>query len=310
MSQSLKNILILILLAIIWGSSFILMKRVLKTTDNDPLYSPMALGGLRLLLAGLALSPLAYKALQSIDKKSLGPIAVVGLIGNGIPAFLFALAQTVIPSGMSGILNSITPLWVVVMGVLFFKLKLNFKIVIGILLGFVGAAGLIFFRKNTLLEIDSEITKYSVLILLATVCYGLSVNTISHYLKKENPIHIGVLGLSMAAILGGIVLLFSDFQETFTSHPQAWTGIGYCAILSVVGTAFAVILFNHLVQCSSAVFASLVTYLIPLVALIWGVLDGEKFTWIQGGFGLIILLGVYIVKLGRKTLQLRLAISK
>lgn len=276
------------------------MKRVLKTESGEILYSSMALGGMRLFLAGLALSPFACKALKSIDKKSLWPIAIVGLIGNGIPAFLFAKAQTVIPSGMSGILNSITPLFVVILGVLFFNLKLNSKIALGVILGFFGAAGLIFFRESSLIEFDSRTTNYSLLILIATACYGLSVNTIGKYLRKENPIHIGVLGLCMAGILGGVAMLFSDFNETFTSHPQAWSGIGYCAILSVIGTAIAVIIFNHLVQKSSVVFASLVTYLIPIVACVWGVLDREKFTWIQGLFGIVILLGVYIVKLGRK----------
>lgn len=300
MNQSAKNLLILVMLALIWGSSFILMKRVLITDTGEELYSPMALGSMRLILAGAALLPFALKALKTVKKASILPIAVVGLIGNGIPAFLFAKAQTVIPSGMSGILNSITPLFVVLLGILFFQLKLNFKIALGVILGFLGASGLIFFRQSTQIELNSEVTQYSLFIILATVCYGLSVNTIGHFLKTENPIHIGALGLSMAAILGGLVLPFSDFQETFSSHPEAWKGIGYCAILSVIGTALAVIVFNDLVQRSSAVFASLVTYLIPIVACVWGLLDGEKFTWIQGLFGLVILLGVYIVKLGRK----------
>ena len=188
----------------------------------------------------------------------------------------------------------------VILGVLFFSLKLNLKIILGLLLGFIGAVGLIIYRENTSIELDSAILTYSSLIVLATFCYGLSVNTIQHYLKNEKPIHIGALGLSIAGILGGIILIFSDFSETLETHPNALSGIGYCAILAIIGTAMAVIWFNHLVQNSSAIFASLVTYLIPIVALFWGILDDEKFTLTQAICGVIILLGVYIVKLGRK----------
>ncbi len=274
------------------------MNLVLKDSSKNPLYSPLALGAMRLVLAGLVLLPLAIRSLKKLKGELFIPILVVGLFGNGIPAFLFAVSLNHIDSGLAGILNSLVPVSTVILGVILFQLKINKYSVLGVLVGLLGAVGLVMMKTGVSTELDY--LGYAGLIVVATLCYAFSVNTIQHKLKGINAVEIASLGLFLAAIPALIILLFTDFKDVLISHPEGWRGLGFCFILSAVGTSFALVIFNKLVQSSSAVFASMVTYLIPIVAVMWGIYDGERYTLSQLAFGLVILLGVYIVKWSRK----------
>ncbi|MFK7756100.1 MAG: DMT family transporter [Flavobacteriales bacterium] len=298
MSTDLRNVLTLVFLALIWGSSFILMNLVLKDSDKNMLYSPMALGAMRLVLAGLVLAPVAIKHIRKLKGELFWPVLIVGVFGNGIPAFLFAVSLNHIDSGLAGILNSLVPLSTVLLGVVLFQLKINKFTLLGVFVGLLGAIGLVVMKKGV--SVDAGYLGYAGLVILATLCYALSVNTIQHKLKGTDAIVIASLGLFLAALPSSLILAFTDFKEVLTSNPEGIKGLGFCFILSAVGTAFALVLFNKLVQKSSAVFASMVTYLIPIVAVMWGIYYGEQYSLPQLAFGLVILLGVYIVKWSKR----------
>ena len=170
---------------------------------------------------------------------------------------------------------------------------------LGVVFGFLGAVGLVLMKSETGNEGDNDLF-YAFLIVIATICYSLSVNTIQHKLSGFEAVPLAALGLFLAAIPATVVLFFTDFKEVLISHPEGLLGLGYCLFLSALGTAFALMLFNRLVKESSAVFASMVTYLIPIVAVFWGMSFGEKYTVTQLLFGVVILLGVFIVKRSKK----------
>ena len=287
MSTKFINWLILIVLALIWGSSFILMKRGLDVYSSDEV------AALRLFIAFLFLSPLIFrhvkKPLLTHWKSFLG----MGLFGNFIPAFLFTKAETGISSSLAGILNSLTPLFTLLLGVLIFKTKTKFLQVIGLMLGFVGAVGLMTVGKDV--DINSNLL-YGSYIMLATISYGLSVNIIKAHLGEVNSITATVWSMMFIGPLAGIYVFgFTDFTTRLATSPIAMESLGYISILGIFGTALSVIIFNVLIRNTNALFASSVTYLIPIVAIGWGVIDGDSilpfhFFWIG-----LILFGVYMV---------------
>jgi len=295
MSEKSINLVILILLALIWGSSFVLMAKILTDSNGASLYSPLSLGALRLVLAGLSLSPIALYRLKNTPLDQLRSMSVVGILGNGLPAFLFAISLTRIESGIAGILNSLTPLFTVIIGAAMFQAFIKKKAIIGVVLGLIGALGLVLSKTPKGSNSDDYLL-YAFFIVAATLCYAISVNTIQHKLKGIPSISIAAIGLFIVSIPAAFILAFSDFYDVLTTHPEGLNGLFYALILSVIGTALALVLFNRLVQSSSAVFASMVTYLIPIVAIIWGIIFGETYGWIQLLFAGVILAGVFIVR--------------
>lgn len=285
--------IILFVLALTWGSSFILMKQGLKV------FSGFQLGALRLSIAFLCLVGFGIPALIRLKKKHVLPVLVVGILGNGLPAFMFATAQTKLESSQAGILNGLTPFFAFLVGWLFFKLQPNWRSLLGIILGFLGAAGLIISKTGLNLNVD---VWYSMLIVIATLFYGISANTIRNKCTGLKPVEISAMALSFIGIPALIALFSLGFVETMETNPDAWKALGYVAVLAIFGTALAVVLFNKLLQDTSALFGSSVTYLMPLVAVIWGVLDGEKLVPVQGLFGLLILSGIYLVNYQPKKL--------
>lgn len=284
--------MMLLFLALIWGSSFILMKRSLIA------FTPYQIGALRMILAGLALSPWVLVKVGKEVWKKITPtqwwvMVVVGAIGNGIPAFLFPLAETRINSASAGILNAMTPLFVWVIGISFFQLRASRKQLLGLGLGLIGATILVTTGKGELNLLD-HIT-YSLLAILATVFYGISANLVQRYLTSLGPIFITGVALGSAAIPYSIFLLFSGFFERMQTHPEAWEGLFYVGLLSIVGTAMALVFFNRLLQKTHVIFATSVTYLIPIVALSWGVLDGETIVMWQLLGMAVIISGVYLI---------------
>ncbi len=285
MEESLKNYLTLLLLAIIWGSSFILMKRGLEVFDF------MQVASLRIVIAFLSLVPFLPKAFRNVEKKHLLPIAIMAILGNGIPAFLFTKAQTHLDSSLVGILNAIVPLFTLILGVYFFKSKPSKANIIGIMIGLFGA---VFLTVNNLSS-GVVLNIYVLLVVLATVFYAISVNVIKKYLHDLNASSITALAFLIIGPFAIIYLFTTDFTNQLSSHVDAYMALGYIALLSVLGTSLAVIIFNKLISRSSAIFASSVTYLIPIVAIFWGVLDGEKITAYHLIGMFIILSGVYLV---------------
>jgi drug/metabolite transporter (DMT)-like permease len=278
-SEKLINYGLMVLLALIWGSSFILMKKGLIV------FNDIEVAQLRMGIAWLSLLPFVWKKLFTIKKKFIIPILVVGLFGNGFPAFLFTKAQTELDSSLIGILNALVPLFTFVFAMLLFKTKVKVGQLIGILLGLSGAIWLIAGGGLVL-----ENANYSWYIIVATMCYAISLNTIKNYLKEMSAIDISGLAFFVVGPFCLLALGLSDFSFKMMNSEGANLALFYIVILSTVGTSIALILFNQLVKKTTAIFASSVTYLIPIVAIFWGFVDGEIIT-LNHFIGIAIILG-------------------
>jgi drug/metabolite transporter (DMT)-like permease len=280
---------IFIVLCIIWGSSFKLMH------DSQLGLSAPQIAALRIFSAGLVFVPFAFFHFSKIPRGKRGLVVLSAVFGNLLPAFLFAEAITRLDSSLAGILNSLTPICVVVIGTVFFKDKISRQKIIGVLTGFLGlvlltALPLILEKKAISLDNFS----YTLLIVLATFLYGINVNMVGHYLKGLNPIHIATVSLSFMTIPAGIVLWQQGFFALNFQDAVVVRSVWESIVLGIAGSAIATALFYILVQRAGILFASLVTYGIPFIALGWGLIDNERITWIQPLCLAIILLGVYL----------------
>ena len=283
-NSNLANWSIMIFLAFIWGSSFILMKRGLD------IFSYAQVADLRMSLAWLSLLPLVWNQLKKTPTHFWIPLAVVGIFGNGIPAFLFTKAQTQLDSSLTGILNALVPLFTLLIAVFVFKTKVKSYNILGILIGLTGAIWLVAGDGVVM-----ENAHYAWFVVVATICYAISLNTIKNYLGEMNPIHITGLAFFFAGPPTLIHLFSTDFLEIMNTQEKAWSALGYIFILAVIGTSMAVAIFNKLVARTTAIFASSVTYLIPIFAIMWGVIDGENIA-LQHILGTaIIFAGIYLV---------------
>lgn len=291
--QPLLAYLILVFLCLTWGSSFILMKKGLEA------FSPLQVAGLRLVFAALTLLPFLLRRLNHLKPQEWRMILLVGIVGNGLPAFLFPLAETKISSASAGILNGLSPLFALVIGQVFYGFRFSKQQNWGVLIGFVGAV-IIVLGGGGKLDLFDQIT-YSLAVVLATVGYGLSTVTIKKYLNQTPPIlSTGLAFLMMAIPYGLYLLFFGQIDVVFAESPRAWASLGYVAILGAVGTALAVYLYYRLIQMTDPIVASSVTYLVPIVALAWGLLAGESISWGQVlGMG-VVLVGVYLANRKRR----------
>ena len=284
----------LIILSFIWGSSYFLIKIGLEDSAGNERMPPHLLGALRMSFAFLALSPFLYKSLKSIQKKHLPFLIISGVFGNGLPAFLFAYAETKLDSSITGMLNSLVPLFTILIATLIFQFKLKINHVLGIIVGFFGAV-LIVYQKLFTSNISSEDLFPILIVISATLCYAISLNIIKY--KLQDVKSMAITSISFAAIGPFcIVYLFTtDFFERINSQPNFMGGIGIIAIFAFVGTAFAVLLFNRMIKLSSAVFASSVTYFIPIVAILLGFLIGEQVSVLQTSGILVLIVGVFLI---------------
>lgn len=287
--------LILLILALTWGSSFILIKRGLDT------FSPSEVGALRVVITWLFLLPFALKRLKGFKAIHWILFAVVGIVGSLAPAFLFAAAQKGIDSSLAGILNSLTPLFTLITGMAFFKLKPKWFNIAGVILGLVGAAGLVSVSGSGNFSFNLG---YAMLIVIAALCYAMNVNVIKAFLHSFHPVTITsmaffTIGPATAVYLFG----FTPFLHSMQNHPHAFAGLGYVSILAIVGTGIALMLFNKLIQLTSAVFASSVTYFIPIIALLWGITDGEHFRPGFVFFVALVIVGVLLVNTTSVSIQ-------
>ncbi|RSK41795.1 DMT family transporter [Mangrovimonas spongiae] len=285
-----KNIhpkwLFLMSLSLIWGSSFILIKKALLG------FTPFQLGALRSVLTGLILLVFGVKYLKYIPKEKWKWIALSGFLGSFFPAFLFAFAQTEIDSSIASILNSLVPLNTTLIGLTIFKIISTKRQILGVMIGFVGTAILIF--EGADVNPDQNYF-YALFVITATVMYAFNVNIIKRYLQDVKPLAIATGNYLVIFLPALLVLIFSGFFTSKTIHGVMFMeALGFVAILALFGTAMAKVIFNRLVQISTPVFASSATYLMPVIALLWGVLDGEGFSVLQALATFIILLGVYL----------------
>ena len=274
------------LLSLIWGSSFILIKKSLIAMD----YIQMA--SMRISISTIAFLPVILFYRKKIEVKKLPYVALIGILGAGIPAYSYAFAQTQIASSVTGILNSLTPFFTFIIGILFFNSKFKKNKLIGLTLGFIGALMLIFQGS---LEQSNNIL-YAFFIVLGTMCYGFNINVVKKHFQESNPILLTALSFG---IIGGPAIAYlylTDAVSEILSSPEASISISSILILSLIGTVVANILYFRLAQSTSAVFASSVAYLMPIVALFWGILDNETINLIQlASFGVIVY-GVYLIR--------------
>jgi len=276
---------ILMVLAFVWGSSFILIKVGLKSFSSDQV------AALRMLLASLALLPIAIRNIRQLKRKDLKSLLFAGFIGSFIPAFLFTKAQTNIDSALAGMLNSLTPVFTLVVGVIFFRSKFKVLQIIGLFLGLVGALGLIIAGHEMTF---GRINLFALLIVLATICYALNINVVKTYLTHLTGVQITAFSFMFISPIAFIYLLSTDFEPVF-QNPQWPKHFAAIAVLGIIGTAAAMLLMNSLIRKVSTIFASSVTYIIPIFAIMWGIVDGENITIHHIGNMAVILIGVYLI---------------
>jgi len=282
--QNFTSWALFILLSIVWGSSFILMKLASQQLTG------WQIGATRIFAAGLVFFPFALFHFRSIPLRKLHLVVLSGMLGNLFPAFLFAVAVQRLPSALAGILNSLTPLFVILIGFLFFKTAIAKRKLIGVLIGFVGLL-ILNLSKGPVNSADLGATA---LILIATVMYGLNVNLVSHYLKGLDGIKIATVAMAIIAVPAGIIMWQHHVFALLKYDEEARAAIGLAALLGVAGSAVATALFYVLIQKAGPLFASLVTYAIPVVAIFWGLFIGEGIVPLQIACLGLILAGVYL----------------
>lgn len=287
---------VILLLAFIWGSSFILMKLGLFNSSGEALFKPWEVAAMRIAIAGIVLLPFSLTRLRRVSSSDWIWLGLVGLIGNTIPAFLFTAAEVHLASSVAGMLNSLTPLFTLAVAALIFGTKYKSIQLIGLLIGFAGALGMMSLKDSS-----GEVHLFSTfLVVLATILYAFSVNIIRNKLAHLQSITIASISLGLMSIPCFISLFLSDILFTLETKDESWIGFGAIAVLAAIGTAGALILFNKIIQKTSALFASSVTYVIPVFAAFWGWVYGEHLEWMHGVFALIILFGVYLVNAGKR----------
>ena len=247
---------------------------------------------LRILLASLALLPFGYRAIKRIQiKKDMLYFLIVSICGNMLPAFLFTFAETGISSGFAGMLNSTTPIFTIFIGFGFFKIKMTWTQIVGSIIGSVGVVLLLFYGKSVSIQGDWE---HIIAVVLATLCYATSLSTIRYKLSHYKSIDIAAIAFILLIIPSIIIFFLERTWIVFESNNMVWDNFIAICILGLIGTAFALFLFNNIIKNTSALFASSVTYFIPIVAVIIGFFFGERLSSYQILSMLIVLLGVFI----------------
>lgn len=282
--QNFGSWLLFFILSVVWGSSFILMKKSAEHLNG------LQIGAVRIFAAGAALLPFAVFHARHIPFKKLGVVILTGVLGNFLPALLFASAiEENGESSLASILNSLTPLFVIVIGLVFFKKGVGAKKLAGVIIGFIGLVLLSFSREPVSAEDHGVL-----LILVATIFYGINVNLVAHFLKGIDGFKIASVSLAIMAIPSAALM----WQQNVFSMAQYDSGvrisIAVASLLGVAGSAIATALYYVLIQKAGGLFASLVTYAIPVVAILWGLLANETVTGVQIGCLMMILAGVYV----------------
>jgi drug/metabolite transporter (DMT)-like permease len=288
MNPTLRNWATLLLIGLIWGSSFILMKKGLV------FFTDVQVGALRIGLAWLVTMPFLIQKISIVKRKEWLLLLVSGLFGNGIPAFLFTAAQRHLDSSLVGMLNSLVPVLTVLIGMVVFRLKVTSWQIAGLTVGLAGALMLI------LSDGLAEFKWPALLVVAASTCYAINLNVVRRYMQTMPTMVITAGAFLWVGPPCVFYLILSDMSERLEAD-GAWLALSGIVLLAVVGTAIAVLIFNRLIQQAGPVFASMVTYVVPLFALMWGMLDGERPSLLQLVGASVVLGGVYIVNAGKKT---------
>ncbi len=276
--------LLFISLCLIWGSSFILIAEGLETM------SPYQVASIRIIFAGICFLPLLGKAIKETPKEALKPIIISGFLGTFFPAYFFCIAQTKIDSSLAGILNALTPIFTIAIGTFFFQLKIGWLKWLGIFIGFVG---MLITNLGGPHGINFDHLAYSLFVLLATIFYGLNVNVVNKYVQNVAPLHIATIAFTFLIVPTLVVLAITGYFTDPNLTNGAWTkGTLIAGLLGVINTGVASVIFYNLMKKAGPVFASTVTYIIPFVALGWGIYAGEIVTAVQLAGMAIILVGV------------------
>ena len=276
---------ILLFLSLIWGTSFILMKKGLES------YSHSQVAAFRIFFSFIFMLPITIRNIKVISRDNILSLLIVGFIGFAIPAFLFTKAQTRIDSSLAGMLNSLTPLFTLIVGILFYRNSARWVNIAGLFMGLIGAIGLMW---NGDMNIFRGINAFALFIVVATICYGINVNEIKFKLVNLSSLEITSLAFLFTGPIAGIYLLFTDFSSV-PETPDYLLNLAYIALLALFSSVIAVLIFNHLIKFTTTLFATSVTYIIPLFAIMWGLIDGESIRIIQLLWITVILLGVYLV---------------
>jgi len=275
---------LLAFLGCVWGSSFILMQMGLQGVNS------VQLGSLRILFAALFLMIVGFKQIAKIPMYKWKYIALTSVFGTFVPAYLFAIALSKIDGSVSAILNSLTPLNTLLVGLFFFGLDVQRRQIFGVIIGFIGCVLLVLFGDG---ENTTENYYYAILIVIASIFYGINVNLIKKYLSDLKPLAISTGNFVVMFVPALLVLYFSGFFD-IVHQEKVQTSLGFIVVLGIVGTGFSNILFFKLIQLSSPVFASSVTYIIPVVAIMLGYLFmNETLSIVQVIGALVVLVGVY-----------------
>ncbi len=284
--RDLTAVFLLIILALIWGTSFILIKKGLVV------FSPAEVATIRVASAALFVLPVALAKLKGLKSLDYGKLLLSGLLGIFIPSFLFSFAQTKIDSSVAGIMNSLTPIWTMIVGALLFSQRFRGFAVLGTLIGFGGTVVLMMAKASGPVN---SISVYALLIVLATALYGCNLNLIKFKIEHVRSLTITTVSVSLIGPFALVYLLgFTDFLHKMQTQREAWNAFGYITLLALMSTAVATVMFNKLVKTHSPLFASSVTYLMPIVAVMWGVLDGEHL-YLGHYVGMILIIGgVYL----------------
>lgn len=283
--------ILLITLSLVWGSSFILMEKSMFPVDGEKVLGPFQVGSLRIAIAGLVLLSPALKQIRLLNRKNVFWLFIVGMCGNLIPAMLFTLAETRIEPSMAGVLNMGTSFFVLLIGIIFYKSRPSKLQLLGMLMGAFGLYSIL----RAQLNFESGDLSYAALVLVATLCYAISLTTIKFKLSNIPALGITALSFFLVLLPALVISLYTEAPQMVVAHPMGYSSLGFLVLLSVIGTAIAVFLFTKLVSISSPLFATGVTYLIPLVAIFIGVSAGENFELINLIWVVVILGGVYFM---------------
>lgn len=292
MKRDWEQLLLFVVLSIIWGSSFILMKEGLEQLTSFQVAS------LRIVSSGVVFLPLVVKSCRLIPYKKWPVIFLSGALGSLVPAYLFCTAETGLSSSLAGTLNSLTPIFTIITAALIFKSTSSMQQIVGVLIALVGCL-LLFFTQTELSFGHNPL--FVVLIIIATLSYGLNANIVFHYLQSIPSLQIVSLALFLNAIPAFVVLLVSGFFSLNFHNQAVLNSIGFSSLLGVLSTSFASILYYRLIKTAGAVFSSMVTYGIPIVAIAWGIVYHENVGWLQICSLIIILAGVYYANRTKKT---------
>jgi drug/metabolite transporter (DMT)-like permease len=277
---------LLCVLALIWGSSFILIKKGVS------IYTASQVGSLRIFSAAVFLMPLVFFHLRKVPPDKIPVMFISGLLGNLIPSFLFAAAGTKLNSSVSGILNALTPLFTLLVGALFFSQTIARDKLMGLLIGLAGCIFLIVINAEGKLDFTNY---YAILPVAATFCYGINANLVKRYLNTIPSLQITSVALCSVGVLAGTYFFSTDIDVSLVQTPEGLIAMGCVVLLGLMGTAIATVLSNKVIQLAGPIFTASVTYLIPVVALGWGLLDGERLIWVQYISMIAIIAGVYLV---------------